>query len=260
MCECIVIVLSLLSCLTVVLCGTPVVTIKSKEECTTYVLVHNVLDIEWFANTLLNCTVHVETIKRLAEYEYLCITPKQLYFPSCIAMVTVYEGSITNPVMTRNCFNNLDPTICSNRSQPFIIKFTAGEKSAAHVIIRVEGRNGPYAPAYEEYKVNYGLTTQIVVGVGSVTTFLGIVVCVVLSCRHSRYRSCDNMSERSSPRTIQTENGEGEATERTSVPERDLLLHNSNRQSATVHSHQEQRNTPPPSYWDVVEPADSVVK
>jgi hypothetical protein len=57
---------------------------------------------------------------------------------------------------------------------------------------------------------NEGLTTQIVIAVGTITTFLAIVVCIFLSCRHSRYHNCDSSSERSSPRTIQTEDGDGE--------------------------------------------------
>ena len=76
-----------------------VVNILSEAECTTYVLVLHVLEIEWFASSLLNCTVHVETIRTISEYDYICITPKQLYFPNCVAKATVFEDSYTNKVM-----------------------------------------------------------------------------------------------------------------------------------------------------------------
>ena len=79
-----------------------VVKLTSKKDCTTYILVHNVLQIEWFADSLLNCTVEVDTIKTWAEYEYLCITPKTLYFPNCAAKVSVYEKYASNsPLMVR---------------------------------------------------------------------------------------------------------------------------------------------------------------
>lgn len=255
----------LVNCLTIVLCGIPVVNILSEAECTTYVLVHNVLEIEWFASSLLNCTVHVETIRTITEYDYICITPKQLYFPNCVAKATVFEDSYTNKVMTRNCFNRLDPTFCTAGSRPLIIRFEAKQKSSAHVVFRVEGRNGQYTSNAEEDdddSVNEGLTTQIVLAVGSITTFLAIVVCIFLSCRHSRYRNCDSSSERSSPRTIQTEDGDGEIAGQASVPELDSLINNSNRQTDSIISQEDKRNTPPPSYWEVVEPepADSAVK
>ena len=81
---------------------------------------------------------------------------------------------------------------------------------------------------------NEGLTTQIVLAVGTITTFLAIVVCIFLSCRHSRYRNCDSSSERSSPRTIQTEDGDGEIGGQASVPELDSLINNSNRQTGNA--------------------------
>ncbi|XP_052079552.1 uncharacterized protein LOC127717769 isoform X3 [Mytilus californianus] len=257
-------IFTLLSFLALSACRVPVVTLRTKENCMTYILVHNVLQIEWFADMLLNCTVEVDTIKTLSAYEYLCIQPKTLYFPKCIAKVTVYEKFTSNPpVMTRNCVNNLDPTFCTPGNNPFLIKFEAQQKSGAHVVFRIEGKNGQYSTEDDndnddEHSAD-ALVTQIVLAVGSITTFLAIVICIFVSCRHSRYRSCDSVSERSSPRTVQTEMAEGEVTRHGSMPELDSLIGNTNKQTDSLMSQPDQRDTPPPSYWDVLVD-DAVVK
>ncbi|CAC5382969.1 unnamed protein product [Mytilus coruscus] len=113
---------------------------------------------------------------------------------------------------TRNCVNNLDPTFCTPGNNPFLIKFEAQQKSGTHVVYRIEGKNGQYSTEDDDDRNDEhsadALVTQFVLAVGSITTFLAIVICIFVSCRHSRYRNCDSASERSSPRTVQTEMAE----------------------------------------------------
>lgn len=46
----------------------------------------------------------------------------------------------------RNCVNNLDPTFCTSGENPYEIRFAATERSAAHAVFKVEGRNREYSP------------------------------------------------------------------------------------------------------------------
>lgn len=63
----------------------------------------------------------------------------QICFVFCML---VLDGNFV--FQTRNCFNRLDPTFCTAGSRPLIIRFEAKQKSSAHVVFRVEGRNGQY--------------------------------------------------------------------------------------------------------------------
>lgn len=69
------------------------------------------------------------------------------------------------------------------------------------------------------------LVTQIVLAIGVIMVVLAIAICILLSCRNLRYRNCDTSSQRSSPRTVQTEVVEGETTRPVSMaPELDSLI------------------------------------